>query len=408
MSKRNNGEGNIRQRPNGTWEARYSYQVDGELKRGSVYGPTKTATREKLNAVLDRVKDERAPVDSTQTLATWAAEWVQTTLEVSDRKETTKQTYGYITKSNIIDSAIGPVKMRDLKPSHLDKYFGALKTQGLSASTRRNIYAVLSAMLKGAIRDGLLDRNPLDKISRPKAEHVEAVFLEPHETKALLEQLDPANRAADPERAYEQERDYLLGKFLALTGLRRGEALGLDWFNANTAKGRINIRWTLSRVRGQLIRTEPKTTNSRRVLDLSPDAVRVLEQVRELQKRSRVEILPSAKVAREARGGAPLPRHEWKDENLVFTTREGKAVEPRNLLRSIAAAAKRAGITKTVGTHTLRHSAATAMLMGGQSIFTVSRYLGHESIDITVRYYGHIGETGLKDASNTLARMLSL
>lgn len=398
---RSHGEGTVRQRSNGTWEGRYYEVVNGVRKRASVYATTEAELKKKLAQIYSRLEKELPAQNSNQKFGDWAKTWETTTLEAAEMKDSTKQGYASMLRTHILNSSLADLRLKDVKASNLEAFFSSLKKQGLSASTRRSIYATVSHILKGAVRDDLLDYNPLTKIDRPRAEHTEASFLEPDELRALIAALDPATRPADPERAWEHERDFLFIKFLALTGLRRGEALGLDWFNVNLNKGQIHIRWTLNRVNGVLTRTEPKTANSRRTLEASPAVLQLLREIRELQKRGRVEIFPSSDKADKL--GANLA-----NQNLVFTTRDGKPVDPRNALRAIQDAAKRAGVLKHVNVHTLRHSAASAMLLGGESIFVVSRHLGHHSIDITAKYYGHLTENGLRKASETLANVLNL
>ena len=78
----------------------------------------------------------------------------------------------------------------------------------------------------------------------------------------------------------------------------------------------------------------------------------------------------------------------WTDSGLVFATEFGRPVEPRNILRTIELAAKKAGV-EGIGVHTLRHSAATAWLDAGVHIKAVADLLGHSSISITGDIYGH-------------------
>jgi len=75
----------------------------------------------------------------------------------------------------------------------------------------------------------------------------------------------------------------------------------------------------------------------------------------------------------------------------VFTTAFGTPVEPRNLLRTIALAAEKAGV-EGVGVHTLRHSDAVAWLGSGVHIKAVADLIGHSSIAVTGGIYGHTSD----------------
>jgi hypothetical protein len=73
----------------------------------------------------------------------------------------------------------------------------------------------------------------------------------------------------------------------------------------------------------------------------------------------------------------------------VFVTDIGEPCDPRNALRALKSAADKAGL-EDIGLHTLRHSAASAMLSNGVPITVVSQILGHAGISITVDVYGHV------------------
>jgi integrase len=98
---------------------------------------------------------------------------------------------------------------------------------------------------------------------------------------------------------------------------------------------------------------------------------------------------------------------QWQGSGLVFTTELGGPCEPRNLLRVIESAAKRAGI-EDIGVHTLRHSAATAWLDGGVHIRQVADLLGHSSISVTGDTYGHGSQDGARRAVESLGERLGL
>jgi integrase len=90
----------------------------------------------------------------------------------------------------------------------------------------------------------------------------------------------------------------------------------------------------------------------------------------------------------------------------VFCTEIGTPVEPRNLLRVIESAAKRAGVD--AGVHTLRHSVAVAWLEAGVHIKAVADLLGHSSISVTGDVYGHTSDDTARAAVDGLATTLGL
>jgi integrase len=91
----------------------------------------------------------------------------------------------------------------------------------------------------------------------------------------------------------------------------------------------------------------------------------------------------------------------------VFTTEFGGPVDPRNLLRTVEIAARRAG-AEGVGVHTLRHSAAVAWLESGVHIKAVADLLGHSSISVTGDVYGHSTDATTRAAIDGLTSTLGL
>lgn len=89
--------------------------------------------------------------------------------------------------------------------------------------------------------------------------------------------------------------------------------------------------------------------------------------------------------------------NQWQDSGLVFCTELGGAVDPRNILRTVEIAAKKAKLGK-VGAHTLRHSAAVAWLESGVHIKAAADLLGHSSTSVTGDLYGHTSSDYAKQA----------
>ncbi|HME77105.1 MAG TPA: site-specific integrase [Mycobacterium sp.] len=181
-------------------------------------------------------------------------------------------------------------------------------------------------------------------------------------------------------KAAEASRYHPVLTLIALTGLRRGEALALRWDRVNLDAAELKVQDTLGRIGKELVIDEAKTERSRRPVPLSPSLVAMLRRHKAAQNAERL-----------AAGD------QWEDHGLVFTTALGHKIEPRNLLRTIEVAAKKAGVTG-IGVHTLRHSAATDWLNSGVNIKAVADLLGHSSIAITGDIYGHTTDTTARAA----------
>jgi|ERR1035437_3208796 integrase len=156
------------------------------------------------------------------------------------------------------------------------------------------------------------------------------------------------------------------------TGLRRGEALGLQWRDFDDTKRAISVRRQLKREGGSLITADTKTARSRRSVNLPRGLVRLLEEHRKRQDEEH-DVMDEL----------------WTDTGFIFTTSFGTPIDPRNLNREFDGICKRAGLDHW-HPHELRHSAASLMLASGVKLQVVSEVLGHASIRMTADVYGHI------------------
>jgi integrase len=249
--------------------------------------------------------------------------------------------------------------------------------RALSDSTIRQTYTVLRAGLDGAVRDGLLARNPAAQVKRPGVERTEAKHLDAAAVGAVL-------------KAAEDSRYHSALVLIASTGLRKGEALGLSWERVDLDAGTLRVASTLGRIGHRLVISEPKTARSRRTNPLSPAVAALLRKHRASQAAERLRAA-----------------NQWQDSGLVFTTEFGGPVNPRNLLRVIEVAAKAAHV-EGVGIHTLRHSAAVGWLEAGVHIKAVADLLGHSSIAITGDVYGHTSDDTARSAVDGWSGVLGL
>lgn len=392
MSRNANGEGSIYKRTRDGKVIGYAgaltYRDETDTaKRHTVYGRTRAEVRDKLKAARDRL-DAGAPVrDASRTIGDWMRQWRTTTLAASDRKESTRDLYGNMSRRHLEPEPFGAIRLDRLKPSDVEALILSMRAQtkvrggetvrALSDSTIRQVYTVLRAGLDGAVRDGLVAVNPAAKVKRPGVARQEAKHL-------------PADGVQRVLAAASSSRYYAALVLIAATGLRKGEALGLSWQRVDLDAGTLTVLATLGRIGRNLVISEPKTARSRRTVPLSPAVVTMLRKHKVAQAEDRL------------RAG-----DQWQDSGLVFTTEFGGPVDPRNLLRVLEVAAAAAGVDK-VGVHTLRHSAAVAWLESGVHIKAVADLLGHSSIAITGDIYGHTSDDTARSAVAGLSDVLGL
>ncbi|MFI9812268.1 tyrosine-type recombinase/integrase [Saccharothrix variisporea] len=99
---------------------------------------------------------------------------------------------------------------------------------------------------------------------------------------------------------------------------------------------------------------------------------------------------------RTVRGG-----NEWRESGLVFTTKLGGPIEPRNVNRMFAALCRKANV-RQVRVHDLRHSCATLLFSMGVEAATVQRILRHSSITVTTGTYVEVIERVQREALDTM------
>jgi integrase len=136
-----------------------------------------------------------------------------------------------------------------------------------------------------------------------------------------------------------------------------------------------------------LVFDEPKTERSRRFVSLPSPVVETL--------RPHKAALAAERLAAVA--WAPWPNHE----DLAFPTHIGTPTDPRNALTAFASIAERAGLAG-VGLHTLRHSAASALITSGAHLKVVQELLGHSSYGITADVYAHVNVEQQREAAERL------
>lgn len=197
-----NGEGSIYKRMRDGRHVGYigaiSYIDDtGQPKRHMVYGKTRTDVRDKMKRARERLENGAAVKDSNRTLADWLAHWRVTTLAASDRKESTRELYANLCRRHLEPAPFGAIRLDKLKPSDVEALVLTMRAKAkpgkrteknrnpepvraLSDATIRQTYTVLRAGLDGAVRDGLLAKNPAAAVKRPgiarrEARHASAV-----------------------------------------------------------------------------------------------------------------------------------------------------------------------------------------------------------------------------------------
>ena len=263
---------------------------------------------------------------------------------------------------------LGNISLTQLKPEHLQKHYSAMENNGLSALTVKYHHTVIHKGLQTAIKWGLLNRNAADGVDVPPSRHYEAQTWDDFEVRRFLE-------------VTKDSQYFPLFHTGLYTGMRRNELLGLRWFDIDFLFSQVSVSRSLHHLKdGSYVFTPPKSKKSKRTIELSPDAIHVLRGHRERQEAMRTTI------------GKPLT-----DNDLVFSTPEGKPLRPNTISRAWTILAAKAGV-KVIRFHDARHTHASLLLKAGVHPKIVQERLGHASIQITLDTYSHV-IPGLQEAA---------
>ena len=167
------------------------------------------------------------------------------------------------------------------------------------------------------------------------------------------------------------------------TAMRRSELLALRWKDIDFVFSQISVNRSLHQLRdGSYVYTQPKSVKSRRTIALSPSVFLVLNEHKKAKETERLLL------------GILLT-----DDDLVFSTPEGKPLRPNTVTRAWTTLAKRCGL-RVIRLHDARHTHASLMLKQGIHPKIVQERLGHSSIQMTLDTYSHVAP-GLQEAAAT-------
>jgi len=243
-TKKPNGAGGVRQRPDGKWEGRYSAgnDKDGRQIRRSVYGNSFKEANEKLNAILNSLTNDNYIEPSKCTLVAWLQDWLETYAKMGIKSATYTSYETYINRH--IAPYFGKITLQGLSPEDLQKFVnykskaGRLdrKAGGISPKTILNMKNMVHAALKQAQINGLVTKNVATLIKSPKQIKCEMRVLSDIEYSALIKTaLEDRNGAPIVLALY--------------TGMRIDEimALKLNDIDINEFEPTLFVRSTLKR-----------------------------------------------------------------------------------------------------------------------------------------------------------------
>ncbi len=272
-------------------------------------------------------------------------------------RPSTHQGYAAIVANHIVPS-LGDLALEDVSSQHLNALYARLLSSGrlvnktpLSPASVIRVHAVLRRAFRDAVRWGYLVDNPASKAAPPEqragGSHLQTW------TSAELRRFLLASSA---------DEHHLLWALLAMTGMRRGEALGLRWQDLDLENGFVLVRQTVIAIAGKVEFSTPKTARGRRIVALDPVTLHTLRRT------------------------CGYDQHD--PAHLIFSDSHGQPLFGPTVTKQFNRIVAAAGLPR-IRLHDLRHTHATLALQLGIHPKIVSERLGHSTVAFTLDIYSH-------------------
>jgi integrase len=305
-------------------------------------------------------------------------DYIQRWLEDYAKPNLSPRTYeGYqsIYRSGI-QSVLGKIKLRDLKPFQIQSYLSGMISKGNKTTTVRHHAMMIHGILRSAVKSELLYRNPADSVTPPAVRQTEMKTLDSEQVNLLLE------AAKDTPYFYEFH--------VALyTGMRRSELMALRWQDVDLIMAEISVSRSIHILNDrQIIFRGTKTAKSSRRVALSPETCIVLR--RHLDN----------EMIRCAQLGVPFNK-----DRLLFCEWDGQPLSPDRISRAWERLIKKLGFGH-IRFHDARHTHATMLLKANIHPKVVQERLGHSKSSTTLDMYSHVTPGMQQKAAEAFENML--
>ena len=264
--------------------------------------------------------------------------------------------------------ALGDLKLPEITPAQITALLLDIQAEGKAHSTVIKVYTILHSFFKMAYLGDMIDRNPMDKVERPKPRKSEATAEGPQAyTPAEVQRLFQALEA-------EPLKWRAMVHLLIDTGIRRGECCALRWQDVDFANGSITVAGNLCYTAAKGVYLDTPKNGRTRTVYAGAATLALLRQLRGQQARKAI----SAYIFTQETG--PEPMH------------------PQSPTRYLKKLSERCGVPD-LHPHKLRHTFASIAITNGADVASVSEALGHSDKAVTLRMYTHASEESISQAA---------
>lgn len=244
----------------------------------------------------------------------------------------------------------------------------------ISGTTLLGVHHFLSVVFRQAELDMIITTNPMKRVQAPKKDKPKQTYFQPCEISDIF-------AAADKEPIKWKTMVYIL----ALSGVRRGELLGLKWENIDFDRKQIEINSSITYQPG--IGTVDGVTKTRknRWMPLPEEAFKMLSEYRLWQTEQQF-----------------MWGDQWNNLGYVFPNEKGCPMYPNTLNIWLHKFSERHDLPP-INPHAFRHTAASIMISRNIDIISVSNMLGHATAKTTMEVYAHAIEETKRNAAECIA-----
>jgi integrase/recombinase XerD len=229
-------------------------------------------------------------------------------------------------------------------------YLMYMESRGLATATVRRRFSAIKGFFAFLSEEGLIQVDPTEDMDTPKTWKRLPHVLDLEEMNRLLE----APKGPNPKAV----RDRAMLEVLYATGMRVSELVSTRMMD-------LNLEESLIRLKGK--------GEKERLVPVGREALKWLHLYLEIRHKL-----------------------DSKGSPYLFLSNRGKPMTRQRFWQLIKEYASKAGITKQISPHTIRHSFATHLLDGGADLRTVQELLGHSHIS-TTQIYTHVARTHMEE-----------